>query len=363
MNQHEYQQYISDQALTHGLEERPDTTSDADLAPVIARLCEFYCNLKIEQVRQPPLYLPGGEWADYLREQERIYSPCRQLDVSGATALFRNFWRNELGAVVKQYATFEKLRTDPATRAKFIDLMAYDYVVWLNLLNATPRELVVPPVGNPWGYVLDDVMIAPKALRYHALATQIRQITSDVPHPVIAEIGAGYGGTAYYLLRGKEALTYVDFDLPEVLAIAAYYLSRTLPHRRVLLWQPGLNLSASMLADYDVILLPNWLLPDLPDNSVDLFLNTFSFSEMPYEVIREYLGHVERSCRGYFLYNNMDRSGVFNRGHERVPCSRYPIAPDKFKMLYKGYDLFQRLHSGRDGDYREVLLQKVSKIS
>lgn len=355
----EYQQYLSEDALDCGLDDRPDPASDDEIAPVIKGICDLYRNLKVEQVRQNPLYLPGGEWADYLGEQERIYTPFREGDIPGSTALLRNFWRNELGPVVKQYATFEKLRTDKTTRSKFIDLMAYDYMVWLNLLHASPSELAVLPVGNPWGYVLDDVLIAPKALRYHMLASQIRQITSDTRRPVIAEIGAGYGGTAYYLLRGSEQLAYIDFDLPEVLTIAAYYLTRTLPHRRVLFWQPGMTLSISTLIENDVILLPNWMLPALPSASVDLFLNTFSLSEMPFEIITEYIGHIERTCRGYFLYNNMDRGGVFNRGYERVPCSGYPISPDKFKQIYKHYDLFQRLHVGRDGDYREVLLQRI----
>ena len=109
-----------------------------------------------------------------------------------------------------------------------------------------------------------------------------------------------------------------------------------------------------------MLLCPNWEIRSLPAAIVDVFLNTFSLSEMPLEVIREYVSNIERSCRGYFLYNNMDREGVVNRGHERVPCSQYPISPNKFKTLYKRYDLFQELHSGRDGDYREVLLQRIN---
>lgn len=355
----EYQQYQSENALDLGLVDRPDPVNDNDMAPLIKDICDLYRNLKEEQVGQNKLYLPGGEWADYLGEQERVYAPVRKGDIPSSTVLFRNFWRNELGPVVKQYATFQKLCTDKAARSRFIDLMAYDYMVWLNLLHASPSDLTIAPVGNPWGYVLDDVMIAPKSLRYHMLAYQIQQITSDMGRPVIAEIGAGYGGTAYYLLRGKKRLVYIDFDLPEVLTIAAYYLTRTLPHRRVLFWQPGMALSASTIAENDVILLPNWMLPSLPSASVDLFLNTFSLSEMPFEIIAEYISHIERTCRGYFLYNNMDRGGVFNRGYERVPCSSYPISPGKFKQIYKHYDLFQRLHFGRDGDYREILLQRI----
>jgi hypothetical protein len=239
--------------------------------------------------------------------------------------------------------------------------MCYDYMIWSNLLYLNPAELTLPPIGNPWGVAIDGIVIAPKALRYHLLATQIKEITRGTRRPVVAEIGAGYGGTAHYLLRGTEHLTYIDFDLPEVLTIAAYYLSRTLPHRKILLWKPGIQINNTTLVENDVILLPNWMLPNLPDNSVDLFLNTFSLSEMPFEVIAEYIRNIERTCRGYFLYNNMDREGVLNRGHERVPCSKYPIPTEHFKQLYKRYDTFQRLHSGRDGDYREVLLQKIAE--
>lgn len=356
----EYEQYVSEQRLQDGMADRPDAVSDDELAPLVSQLCEFYVNLKETQASQSSLYRPGGEWADYLLEQERIYSPLKEGDVTAASALFRNFWRNELGPVVKQYATFENLQNDAETRSRFIDLMAHDYMVWFNLDERSPEDLAVSPVGNPWGYVVDDVMVAPKALRYDVLASQIRQITSDAKRPVIAEIGAGYGGTAHYLLRGDAPMVYIDFDLPEVLTIASYYLSRTLPHRRVKFWEPEMNLSAQDIEDYDVILLPNWMLPSLPAASVDLFLNTFSLSEMPLEVITEYMTHIERGCRGYFLYNNMDRRGVVNRGHERVPCSQYPVSPEKFKQLYKRYDLFQRLHFGRDGDYREVLLQRIN---
>jgi putative sugar O-methyltransferase len=232
-------------------------------------------------------------------------------------------------------------------------------MIWRNLDNLPTDVLGIPQIGNPWGYVIDDTLIAPKALRYHLLASQIRGLVSNFDHPVIAEIGAGYGGTAYYLLRGNERLTYIDFDLPEVLTIAAYYLKRSLPHRRIMLWDADSDLGSEQINDFDVVLMPNWMLSSLPPNSVDVFLNTFSLSEMPFDTIKHYINQIERTCRNYFLYNNMDRHGVMNRGFERVPCSRYPMTPGVFKQMYKRYDMFQRLHSGRDGDYREVLLQKI----
>lgn len=355
----EYSEFISTDALTNGMKPRPDPATDAELEPLVRQLCEFFSQLKQEQSSQDPLYLPAGEWEIYLESQQEIYRPLLQGDIPAATELLRNFWRNELGPVVKQYATFEKLAADRQTRDDYIDLMAYDFMIWKNLFDADIAELEVPAVGNPWGYEIDNVVVAPKGLRYHTLARQITEITQNIDRPVIAEIGAGYGGTAHKLLEGNRDLVYINFDLPEVLTIAAYYLGRTVSHRRIKLWQPGMALSTNDFEQNDVLLLPNWMLPALPTASVDLFFNTFSLSEMTYPVVSEYLSHIERACRGFFLHNNMDRHGVVSRGHERVPCSEYPISRDSFRQLYKRYDLYQRLHSGRNGDYREELLQRL----
>ena len=355
----EYASYISEEALLRGMAEQTDPASPEEVAPLVGTLCDMYAILKQEQAKQPEVYQPGGEWTVYIEARAEFYRAWLERDISGTTQILGNFWRSKLG-IVQQYATLGMLKKSREMRAIFIDHMAYDYMVWSNLFDAAPQELIIPPVSNPWGYYINDVMIAPKALRYHALATQIRQMASDFERPVVAEIGAGYGGTAYYLLRGNEPLVYVDFDLPEVLMLIAYYLKRTVPHRRILLYEPSVELDAAILAQYDVILMPNWMLPKLPANSVDVFLNTFSLSEMPLATVTQYIRQIERCCRWYFLHNNMDRKGVVHLGHERLPCSQYPISPKKFKILYKRYDLFQRLHYGRDGDYREVLYQRVN---
>ncbi len=356
----EYSYLISDEALQSGLEEHNDCVKVEELEVLANRLCQMYVRLKKDQKKQPEVYLPGGEWNRHIENRNYIYDAWLNGDIDKTIEIFRNFWRNDLGVMVKQYTTYQKLLEDADIRSQFIDQMSYDYMVWENLFDINPEELAVPPVGNPWGYYINNVMIAPKALRYNVLANQVTEITRDIKDPVIAEIGAGYGGFAYYLLRDKKKVTYVNFDLPEVLMIASYYLKRTLPHRKIFLYNSVLDFDSNILEEYDVILMPNWMLPLLPANSVDLFLNTFSLSEMSFATITEYMKQIERCCRGYLLHNNMDRKGVINLGYERTPCSKYPIDKSKFKQIYKRYDLFQRLHFGRDGDYRELLYKRIS---
>ena len=287
------------------------------------------------------------------------YEAFRDESRALLSSLLGNFWRNELGVLVKQYAGHAQLVADEEARRRYAALMAHDLMVWTHLLNADVSELAAPEVGHPWGYLWQGTLIGSKAMRYHALAAQLRSMTGDMARPVVAELGAGYGGLAYYLMRGKEPRTYVDFDLPETLVVAAYYLGKALPHRRVYLHEGGDVDWRRVLGEHDVILMPNWSLGTLPPESVDAFVNTFSLSEMSRPVIEHYLQRIAAASRHYLLHNNMDRAGVVNEGHERIPASRYPLPEGAFKLLYHRYDLFQQKHHGRDGDYREFLYQKV----
>jgi hypothetical protein len=358
----EHQKYIDPEALIRGLEDRPEAESSEEISALVGRLCEFYQTLKAEQSKQIPVYRPGGEWIEYIGHRAHIYKDWLDGNVPGASETLRNFWRNELG-IVQQYAGYSGLVEKAEVRDRFVEQMAYDFVVWENLFGDDPRRLEVPHIGNPWGYVVSDVLVAPKALRYHLMSKQVASLVSDRSRPIVAEIGGGYGGMAYYLLKNKTDVTYIDLDLPEVLMIAAYYLSRAFPDKKVLLWESGVEFDPETLGSYDVILAPNWMLPELPDAGVDLFYNTFSLSEMPRDVVTEYISQIERAASGYFLHNNMDRHGVIQYGHERLPCSEYPISADRMKLVYRHYDRFQRLHQGRDGDYREELYEVVHKAA
>jgi hypothetical protein len=127
-----------------------------------------------------------------------------------------------------------------------------------------------------------------------------------------------------------------------------------LPERKFFLYGEGETPTGEATKNFSAVLLPNFELPTLSTNSVDLMLNSFSFSELGPEPLAEYCQQVARAVCGYFLHNNMDRHGVVNRGFQRIPASEYPIDPSQLKRIYKHYDLFH----GHAGDYREFLYQK-----
>lgn len=354
-----YKKYISTEALDFGLKERREEKSFKEVKEIVSRVCKFYIKLKKDQKEVRGIYQPGGEWAVYVNERKEFYDLLLDENLEGVYEKLRNFWRNELGPIASNYAYYPDLAADNKQKVeRFTTLMSRDYVIWQSLYGWESFDsLNVPNTGNPWGYSIEGKLVIPQAFRFHNHAKQISGILSDVKNPVWAEIGGGYGGTPFYYFNNalKPRLTYVDFDLPETLVIAAYYLLSSLPDRNILLYDGVISLTKANLLKYDVVLMPNYALEYLEDNSIDLFLNAFSFSEMTMPILQNYFQHLQRTLSGYFLHNNMDKKGVVNRAHERIPCSDYPIDPAKLKLLYKKHDLFQ----GYEGDYRECLYQKI----
>ena len=233
-----------------------------------------------------------------------------------------------------------------------------DYDTWKDLTgNTGPRALAVPTSGNPWGYVIDQQLVMPGACRHNYFAHQARALLSEVSGaPVVAEIGGGFGGLAYFLLSTLGRCRYVDFDLPEILLLEQYYLMSAFPEKKFLLYGEQPIEFRQALKSYDVVLMPNFELPKLPDDCVDLFINTGSLSEMDYATVEEYVAQIVRTCRFYFFHDNSDRAVRKFCGHIEVPSSRFPIPENAFRRIYKARSPWVAM-----GDrMREHLYQRLS---
>lgn len=344
--------------LKRGLASRRHSIPDREHRSIIERVIEAYRAAKRDQPAAPAPYQPQGEWASYLAERREFYDAMHAGHTAAVWAKIETFWRNELGPIVKEYARFEDLadgRADCVER--FRSGIVRNFQIWKDIVGRPTTELVVPDIGNPWGLIIEGQLVVPKATRFHTHAIMIRHILSGVPKPVVADIGGGYGGIAYYLLRDGDGMTYVDYDLPETLSLASYYLLACFPDRKCLLYGEGDLTDTTTMQAFDIVLLPNYALQHLGERSVDMFLNTFSLSEVPRITLEEYLRRIQHAVRHYFLHNNMDRVGVINRGYERIPASAFPIDSAVLKLIYKHFDLFH----GQQGDYKEFLYERIDR--
>jgi putative sugar O-methyltransferase len=277
----------------------------------------------------PPVYRVGRNWKAFLEATRPSFvEALRDDDEAACEELLRNFCRNELstGILGGREAYEDFCRTD--LRSGIHEL----FKIWSYSIGRAPvGELASPPIGNPYGYAIDGHNVHPNTFLNHARACMIEKMVEEIASPCIAEIGGGFGGLGYYLTAKIPAVRYVNFDLPENLLIASYYLSCAYPHKKIHVYQGGEDL-AEIISTNDITLLPNFMLPKMPDLGVDVFVNTISLSEMNYATIGEYLSQIERVCRKYFYHENVIDS-----------CAEFPFFPiDVFPSLPSFTELTRR---------------------
>ena len=331
-----------------------DRRDSADDDALIARIARAYAAAKKDQATVAPgPYQVGGAWKDDINRRRGDW--LRALEGNDRTALrdlFKNFLRNSGSAGLSAYTYFEQIsRAGRRCRALLKRSLLRDYRLWLAItVDAKPEDLRLPAAGNPWGVRIDGTLVTMGSVRYHYWASRMSPLLADLPEPVLCEVGGGYGGFAYFLLRDAETrLTYVDFDIPEVLLVASYYLLKAFPDRKALLYgeADAKSLTRQTLRGYDIVLLPNFAAPALAAGSIDVGFNTGSFSEMDYPSIEEYLRRLAGAGASWLFHVNSDREATNTGGHIEVPASRFPI-PDGYRLLY-------RLPGGFEERYREFL--------
>ena len=188
-------------------------------------------------------------------------------------------------------------------------------------------SLISPNIGNPYGYFIDDKFIKAGADYQHYYATRVNDLISERSgRKVVIEIGAGFGGMAYYLIRDAIDTTYVDFDLPENLALTSYYLLKAFPEKKILLYGEG-NLDELKLADYDIVLMPSFQLDKMPVDTCDLLFNSYSLAEMSQQTINHYVNQSAKLIKkgGWFFHVNHTKNSL-------VSARDFPI-PKNFSLI------------------------------
>lgn len=272
-------------------------------------------------------YQVGANWKSFLTATRPEYFAFRQTgNLQELEGLLANFCRNNMSTgILGGRAAFE----DYAVQPDMVSGIRQNFNVWTYSIGDAPvHELASPPIGNPFGHWIDNVIVHPNTFLNHYRGRFAQKLLSNIKRPVIAEIGGGFGGFAYYALKFMPGCCYLNFDLPENLLISSYYLSLAYPDLRIHLYSGNEDMRA-LVDEYDIILMPQYTLPLLPDRSIDLFLNTISLSEMSYATICEYLQQIARATDGYFYHENLIANGT---GYLYYPIDTFPKL-DNFQEL------------------------------
>ena len=170
------------------------------------------------------------------------------------------------------------------------------------------------------------------------LALLKRNINSDEITTVL-EIGGGFGTLGEVLSCANiDRLRYIDIDIPPVSFVAQEYLSNVLGRTNVATF-----LQTRQLASIEISSLPmasvlcSWQIEKL-QGQVDLFVNFISFQEMEPDIVKNYLGHVNRLQSRWILLRNM-REGKQQKKDENSVGVETPILSEDYRNMLPEYEL------------------------
>jgi len=279
-------------------------------------------------------YAIGRNWGNFLRAtRPQFYAAVEAGDVAAIDNLLSDCLRNEM--TTGTFGTpvpYEAYNSWVSAGAGTVAGVRQQFNIWRYCVaNADVSRLAAPPVGDPFGVWVGEGIVHPNTFLNDCRAQFVSELLAPIDRPLVLDLGGGFGGFGHQLLSNGSNAVYVGFDLPENLIVATYFLMAAHPEKRVLLYEGRDQvLDAKTLRDYDIVMMPNFMLPRVPDRTVDLFTNFISLSEMDYASIAEYLRQVDRVSNGFFYHENLLDNG---ENYEFYPVSVFP-ALAQFKTLW-----------------------------
>ena len=291
-------QYVTDGFASRIRDGNDDTA-------LLVRICQAYIAATEQDSFSTQAY-GATDWWQEVRQSS--LTPVRRAlathDTDALRAMYQNFFRDpcSAGLVGLPLAKVYFGRTiDDVYRHSFLSDALHRIDYWQNQTGNrfALRELAGPGLGNPFGVLIDGTLVCKGAEYQHYCAQRIQELTSSA-RALIVEIGGGFGGMAYYLLRDNPQITYIDFDVPESLALISYYLLKSFPDLKFLLYGEE-DMTQEAIARSNVILMPSFQLSKVPTSSVDVTFNSHTMSDLSRPAQIVYLNEIERMTRGSFL--------------------------------------------------------------
>lgn len=158
---------------------------------------------------------------------------------------------------------------------------------------------------------------------------------------VVMEIGAGNGNVLSFLKHHYPHLTLISIDLPETLSHSIPFIYDLFPEAKICFPHEEIK---GKHTDYDFIFLTTTQTDKIPNNSVDLSINTCSFQEMLPAQIAEYFSLIERvSSNGahFFTSNRVEKTPVADlvefreKDEPTIRFAEYPWNAKNQTLIYE----------------------------
>jgi hypothetical protein len=317
----------------------PHPGDDHDDSVIVSRIIAAYQKAKVKQQSAGEAFNVSNEWLPiYERNLGRVMRALLAGNVESVQKMYRNFFRDPCSTGLHGLPiNIPNLFVGGPIKPKFREYIMCDVLHRYNLWRTRTEDryptaaLSAPMIGNPYGYSIDGTFVRAGGDYHHYYAHVIGELLGSRVSPVIVELGGGFGGLAFYLLRDHAQVTYVDFDLPEATALASYYLMRSLPNLPIRLYGEA-ELSSALRGAAGVFMMPSFEIMNMPSKSTAVSFNSYSLAEMSPATVKVYVDEIGRIAHGYFLHVNHNRNAV--------------LSADNFGVEKRGFKLLRREIAG-----------------
>jgi hypothetical protein len=317
---------------------------------LVQRIFRAYRRMKEDQKTVSEYYLPSSMWQQQLDTAYTSFSVAlKEEDIAKFHFFLANFGAWPIYTGIESSTLIRDNVGSPLRRfylQNYIFLSPLKLWKWFHSGREPPlSRLTYPKHGNQSGAIINDCFVGPGSFFNEIYGSLLSNLVRGIDRPTVAELGGGYGKLAYFTLRDFPEFSFVDFDLPETVSIASYYLMKTFPDRKALLYGEA-DYSQSSHKDFDLIFMPAWVIDRVGAESFDLFINKNSLGEMTTSAVRNYISHIARSTKNYFFHMNHDSTRtMYDGGGSSLLGYEYPVPLDQFTLLIRypdmGHMLFQ----------------------
>jgi putative sugar O-methyltransferase len=328
---------------------------------IFERVVNSYIKAKEKQKSVNELLMQNNEWTIiYQTHLNEIIKALSTRDLIGVQRIYENFWRDPCSTgLVGLPLDMKKHYFIPAisNNDKLVALRdgIWRFHLWKKLAgkNAKTDSLISPDIGNPFGFIYEGKFIRSGADYHHHYARQISDIVNTCKSNVVLELGGGFGGMAYYLLKENQKIKYINLDLPENMALASFYLLSALPEKNIALFGE-VNIETEDLEKYDAILLPNYEFKSIKSNAVALAFNSYSLAEMSEDTIKYYISEFSRTVCDYIFHINHTVNAL-------VVADDFGIEDYGFSRIYKAPALWNLGRNMNMDEYEYLFKKQFSK--
>ena len=208
----------------------------------------------------------------------------------------------------------------------------YDFVSKFDHLGLLDK-INEPKIGNPFTIMYKGKLISQdlcnSVYEFYSIMDQVnKEKIID-----IAELGAGYGRTAYVFLKHLRNTKYTIIDIPPALFVSQWYISKVFPNEKIFRYRKFTSFKKieREFKSSKIRFLMADQIKMLPKKCFDLVINISSLHEMRKSQIKYYINQINRICRGYFYSKQWVRSRVPDNNYVRR--KEYPI-PSSWDIVH-----------------------------